>query len=294
MDFLNESPVEATPSKSTQQIEDELFDFLDTPTATNTFSTPAKVEAAGFSITSQSMDDSQDFLSWLEETPTAKSSSFIKAPTLPTVAEEPSSPEGKGAAESMDNFFDEVFGGDSMPSPSPSSKSNAFFQSDSVIYITELNEIITSSFPDVAQLKQLIFNHGYVPNSLRAHVWALVLSGNCSEDEEMKQFKASSGSDVANKKAMLLDCKELSKGISSKSKQEQACRDMSDVLQLYCQRRNLSYLPIYGMLLSPLMAVSEPASKSQASSCFYGLTSMFAPLLSLNVSRLIDRLSLVE
>lgn len=283
VDFLGEAPVEATPSKSTQQIEDELFDFLDTPTATTTFTTPAK-DTTGFTITSQSMDDSQDFLSWLEETPTAKSSSFIKAPALPTVTEEPASSSEGGAKESMDNFFDEVFGGDSVPSPSPSSKSNAFFQSDSVIFITELNEIIGSSFPDVAQLKQVIFNHGYVPNSLRAQVWTLILSGNCSEDDEMRQFNSSAASDLANKKTMLLDCKDFSKSLSSKSKQEQACRDMSDVLQLYCQRRNLTYQPIYGMLLSPLMAVSDPASKALSSSCFYGLTSSFAPLLSLNVS----------
>ena len=143
----------------------------------------------------------------------------------------------------MDNFFEEVFGSESVSAPSPS-KSSAIVNSkmDSILYENKLNEIIHSSFPDVNMMKQIIFEHGYVPVSLRAYVWSLILSGTCGEDDEARTFSAANAADIPHKKALLSECNALVRNLPNKQQlRDPECmsRDMSDILVLYCLRRNL-------------------------------------------------------
>jgi hypothetical protein len=283
--MLEGDPSLSSPVKTSQQFEDELFDFLDTPTlqasvsAGNNSENNTEGASSDFSLDAP-VDDNQDFLSWLEETP--KSTSFAAPKTVV-----PTSPM---APKSMETFFDEVFGDDVMPSPSAKSKlsSHSIDHSDPANYEHTLLEIITSSFPDVMSLKQTIFEHGYVPIALRAQVWTLILSGNNSDDEEARHFNSStSTTDVVNKKAMQSDCAALIGNLSNSLQWrsgEEMNRDMQDLLSLYCLRRNLAYSSVLGQLMSPLLLTTHTPSRTMASSCFYSLVSSFAPLVNLNVS----------
>jgi hypothetical protein len=272
----------STPVKTSQQFEDDLFDFLDTPTLSALPAKNSENNSEGalteFSLEAPA-DDGQDFLSWLEETP--KSTSFTAPKTVV-----PTSPM---APKSMETFFDEVFGDDVMPSPSAKSKlsSHSIDHTDPASYEHSLLEIITSSFPDVMSLKQIIFEHGYVPSALRAQVWTLILSGNSSDDEEARHFNSNTSADVVNKKVMQSDIAALIGNLSSSSQWrsvDEMSRDMQDLLTLYCLRRNLAYSSVLGQLLAPLLLTAHTPSRPMVSSCFYSLVSSFAPLVNLNVS----------
>lgn len=154
----------------------------------------------------------------------------------------------------------------------------------------QVQSIVQSAFPDIQQLRRIVLSAGYVPASLRAEVWSLLLNETCAEDVEVLHYSSSDGEECENSALLTSDVTALVTSLSTdrtagdSADQEELRKDMHDILSLYCQRRQIAYSSVLCRLLSPLLAVPQRASRAQASSCFYTLASEFAPLVNLNVS----------
>ena len=213
--------------------------------------------------------ESSEFLSWLESPEPIPQTSNASA-------------TGTSNFDLMDDFLDEVFGGE--------------ISSDIIPAVSglerELGDIIRSSFPDLAHLRTLISDAGYIPDNLRGKIWSFLLNGSCTEDQEA-EFWHSSGKELNNQDELESDCNALveyytvSVDPSIKlTDPEQAKSDLKDLLALYCVRRGTNYHPFLCHLLAPLVVQPMPISRSLASSCFYSLGSGFIPLINLQVSPL--------
>ena len=304
-EFLDNIPVTPQTDRHPAMDTDEDFlAFLDTPT---TFARPAgDADTTGkFSLTTQSVDDGQDFLDWLQESSSTKN---ISSTNLPAIAEDAlyspntsfidttpkaervsSTGSAKEVSKDMDNFFNEVFG-----SPSPSTKSRKTFSMDAteaddvhLSFEEQVQSIVQSAFPDIQQLRRIVLAAGYVPAPLRAEVWSLLLNETCAEDVEVLHYSSSDGVECENGDSLASDVAALVSSLPTDNgvNQDELRKDMHDILSLYCQRRQIAYNSVLCRLLSPLLAVPQRASRAQASSCFYNLSSEFAPLINLNVSR---------
>jgi len=278
--------------------DDDFLAFLNDPDPVSI--TPMK-KSGDASQNCQTFDDSEDFLEWLQDSPrTDKKKTLTKntdidlnTPKSPWKPSESFIETSKHlhrenhdtSKESMDNFFNDVFG-----SPNQSTKSNKAndnYESDECdtdTFDEKIAGIIQSSFPDIQLLRQLIWKEGKVPQAYRGQVWSLLLNESCVEDEEVRNFSAASVG-FSDFETVASDCSAVisSSGVTlSAEEAERAREDMQDILVLYCQRRSIPYNPILCRLLCPLIVTQNRVSRTLASSCFYSLVSMFIPLINLN------------
>jgi hypothetical protein len=309
--------------KSAKDLEDELLDLFEDDTA---YQKSTIVDSAtkklSENIISGSFNDvkDDDFLSWLEDT----SEKDIKPKEIEQIVPANSSTEQVSDYKSMDLFFDEVFGDPTetthLPTVDLIQNINdiqlSMKRNEIKVYEEEIKEILNSSFPDIGHLKKIIDNSGFIPNILRGEIWTLILSGNCLEDDEVKDFELSN-SNFSTEAKLIEDCKTIIGNLESKlskNNQQQILKDMVDIVALFCLRRNIEYnnsISLYTKLLSPLVLndisveVSTnnnnnnsdnyannndndnpqvaTISKTLASSCFHALITNFVPLITLKV-----------
>jgi hypothetical protein len=238
--------------------------------------------------------------------------SHLPAPPAGTSQTKPDS----APPSTVDSFLDDVFGVDSSPKTSPvktvksepgkedssrtkskqtfsssvSSTSTATTSSSSSKeqdYETEIENILTSPFPDLGHLRLLIDSHGFIPMKYRVKVLVLLLTGSCLADEEASSFTAST-TDKNFFIDLIPDCEILLKNngmIDNKSIVEM----ISDVVYLYCQRRSVEYKNVYSRIMLSILGDLQSSenmknvSKPLLSSCFYSVASSFLPLIGLQV-----------
>jgi hypothetical protein len=298
--FLEEAAATVPPpgtagSTMSTEKDDDFLAFLDAPVTI----TPGVKGSGLTSVTTLPLDDTADFLEWLQDSPRTQKKT-LPSQTVSDTSERQWDPNASfmeteqhlhrqnadTSKESMDSFFNDVFG-----TPSHSTKSRALVgidESEGLSPEEGVQEIVESSFPDIPQLRKVISEAGYVPVQWRAQVWSLLLNESCVEDEEVRHYSSqSSVNEMEALQTLVSDCAAVmaSSGLlTGTPTTEAARRDMQDILALYCQRRNVQYSPVLCRLLSPLLAVPERASRTLASSCFYTVASTFVPLLNLPVS----------
>ena len=201
----------------------------------------------------------------------------------------------------MDNFFDDLFGGaprSSMGAEQITPIKAKISHSD---FEMQLQGLIASNFVDVPQLRRLLLEGGYIPRSYRGQVWCLLLTGYCSqsEDVELEDFESNSftRSNFSNRRAMLSDCESVTASHfsdMSSSSSLQFKQHLVDILTLYCIRKERNYSSVLCSVLAPLLLPPNNLPKGLASSCFYSLASEFLPLLSLSSAELEPTLDLVH
>ena len=295
--FLEEQaiPVKATGTSTTISAasienDDDFLAFLDEPSTT---SLPTSAIKGDKPI---STTDTDDFLDWLKDSPPKNkedttpdddvsatdadhSASFIE--TSKTLHKE----FKDTSKESMDSFFNDVFGSPEQSTKHISKIAEQGEEDSGLCYEDKIKNIVESTFPDIQKLRKLIYEAGHVPMAQRAQVWSLVLNESSAGDEEARHFSAQSV-EFEGHQALASDCSAviISSGLQlSAGETERTRTDLQDLLVLYCQRRNVPYRAVLCRLLSPLLVVPEPASRTQASSAFYTLASSFTPLINLNV-----------
>lgn len=281
VDILNSiSSVE----KTAQEIEDELFGLLDGSSPMKFSEEDDDVQinttpGAKFTVTTTSFDDNQDFLDWLDDTPS-------KLPTTQTVVEE--SEEDLNVSldlnlkQTIDNFFDEVFGGDTLPIPTLPTGPVAL-QVDTSVYEGSIEKIILAPEPAVEELRQLLIDGGFVPASFRAKVWLVLLTGRLKEDKESLNFNPSK-KDLSAQPLLLADSNFLVDDSPYKGdfiNPERTRKDMQEIVLHYCTRKNKPYCPIFSQVLAPIMATAHAAPRPMASACLHSLLGNFLPFVSL-------------
>jgi len=260
---LSSANITTTPVKSAPDEADIIGDISSSEQSHTTGITPRNSTAV-----SDIPFESSEFLSWLESPEPLQMTSTLSA-------------AGTSNFDMMDDFLDEVFGGEISSDIIPAVVSGLE---------RELGDIIRSSFPDLMHLRSLISDAGYVPSSLRGQIWTFLLNGSSTEDQEA-EFWHSSGKEINNQNELENDCNALVDYYASVttdpsmklSDPEQAKSDLKDLLVLYCVRRGTAYHPFLCHLLAPLVVQPFPLSRSLASSCFYSLGSGFIPLINLQV-----------
>lgn len=296
-----------------KNVEDELFELLNSPDPVSIGGKTIGGETAGsaFAISTASYEDSQDFLSWLEESPPPKkapeitlthTSSFSNADlgfleSLEAITVDPpalaadskltddsivtTSPSD--GPKSVDSIYNEMFGTEKLSTVdiSPLSQAEAFTLE------TELDKIISSPFPDVGKLREFVDNNGYIPNKLRVPVLLLLLTGSCHMDDEAEKYKVSE-TEKEFYRDLASDIQSLSSSCypNPSAKSTTLENDVLDIVVLYCQRRSIDYKNIFSRILVSIFGETSSLSKSLVSSCFYALTSNFLPLLGLQYTSL--------
>ena len=306
--FLEDSTLANSPigdRSATINKDDDFLAFLDVR------DTPAIKSPATRPMNLATESGEQDFLAWLEDSPRQSKSeknlpvNNVKFDELAVVPDElPWSPNSSfmesslhrdnkdTSKESMDHFFEDVFG-------SPSTKSgkvndddeNEEEENEDVVRSFEerLQAIVQSTFPDIPLLKRLICDAGFIPDSLRAQIWSLLLTEGVAEDEESRHY-CSDATVIEGQQMLTSDCTAVitSSTLMLNSKEaEDVRKDMHDILVLYCQRRNIPYKSMLCRLLSPLLVVPKRSSRVQVSSSFYALATDFVPLINLPVSLMV-------
>lgn len=303
----------AAPASSTQQIEDELFEILNTPN--DAMATPSHASTGV-----PSFEDTSDFLSWLEESPSkaaaaggssAKQSSAdedsasevvapqihavtdeqitavqaalseVKPPPVITTSSALSERSDSPAANPNDSFFQDVFGSERTPPRSPVVHHASSASQPS--YVSNLEAILTSPFPDVGQLRGLVDEAGYLPGHLRAQVLLLLLTGSSLLDEEAQRYTSTTEEHFYPE--LCSDCTTLLQSVDDLSvDRERVALDMKDIIILYCQRRNLEYKNDFARILFSVIGTKHAVPKAVSSGLFYSLASSFMPLIGLQVS----------
>jgi hypothetical protein len=261
-------------------------------------------------------DDGFDFESWLDEEKPTSPKMKITPNLLPSKLDLSSSnvtnttnttKETSKVTTTLDSFFDEVFGGETEKSKSPTFLSPRTPRRLIKNYEVELSEIVDSSFPDVVLLRNAILDAGYIPSKLRGEIWCLLLTGSNIEDFEVNQF-SSADANIDNQSRILNDCHAVvtqwfdqsnCSPSSSQLKQlndenedikssdiAQLTNDMYDIIVLYCVRKEVGYNNLYCTLLAPLLLTSTPSSRALSSSCFYSIASQFVPMVNLQPAAL--------
>lgn len=300
--------------------EDDFFKFLDEPTQAISKTTEGKDNTV--------IDDPEDFLDWLNNDKTTATildkekvitnSAISKDDTITdcynvndNASAEPELQQQEGEEEeeqvnndddndvslsnvgvtniqSVDNFFDEVYG------KSPIYASSQSITETDILEVSledKIKSIIRSNFPDIEQLRQLIHEYGYIPITLRAQIWSLLLTETCIEDDEITHYDDSTnGIQFDKKQVIIADCNAVvnintTTGTMNKSELEVVRKDMQDILLLYCQRRKVDYKSVLCRILSTLLVTGNANhrfSRAVASSCFYSIASEFLPLLNLS------------
>ena len=311
----------ATPVKaSTQSIEDELFELLNSPspalnssivsesTGMSASKEPANTGLSSIINSSKAAKaaDHNELLSWLEETPskTAVDISDILDSThdidVPVTTKESTQTESVAEPVSLideqqhqqhqieeeeepreessaDRFFNDVFGNETTaPNVIEHNKS------EEKSFERKVKEIISSPFPDIGRLRQVIDEAGHIPAHLRVQVLLLLLTGSCNSDEEAQNFNATEV-DKYHYSNLVSDCEGLVKACTVDN-DPNMIEHMEDIIILYCQRRSIEYKNLFSRILLSIYASDVNTPKSIASSCFYALASNFLPLAGLQVS----------
>jgi hypothetical protein len=261
-DFLNNDEV-----NNNSNSEVKVNEFLDDSflvTTTDTEKHTKHKNNSEISLKNNTTDG--DFLSWLDTNDTT-SNTIIQ-----------SSIDKK---EIVDDFFDEVFGEDILKSKSITYSSGSNNELEN-----QIQSIISSSFPDIDQLKIICVKAGYVPRKFRGKIWNLLLTNATTEDEEA-EFWRPNGNEIEKMKQMLLDTnaaiEQVKDTIYEPSSMEQACIDMQEIILLYCIRRKIEYQSYFSDMLSPMIVSPYPFSRAIASSCFYALCTEFVSYITLPV-----------
>jgi hypothetical protein len=213
----------------------------------------------------------------------------------------------------VDAFLDDVFGVDTSPKTTPvktvknepvkedsahtkskqtfsssiSSSSTISSSSKEHSYESEIENILTSPFPDLGQLRLLIDSHGFIPIKYRVKVLVLLLTGSCLVDEEASSFTASTN-DKNFFIDLIPDCEILLKN-NGMNENKSIVEMISDVVYLYCQRRSVEYKNVYSRIMLSILGDLQNSenmknlSKPLLSSCFYSIASSFLPLIGLQV-----------
>ncbi len=177
------------------------------------------------------------------------------------------------AKNNDNNFFDDVFGLDN--------RNHTTFENHTFKTLTEqIDEIVGSPFPDIGKLRALIDEEEHIPQSVRAKVLLLLLTGSCVGDEEAQKF-SSTEADRRHYSHLVEDCEALVKscGITN----IQVADHMKDIIILYCQRRSADYRNVFSRIMLSVFGNRAAVSKSIVSSCFYALSSSFLPMIGLQV-----------
>lgn len=250
LDFLSTSPHKDTTTgieHSTKKTNDDL-DFLSSPTKNNpVVSLDTKVQV-----------DEGEFMTWLDK------DAAVSNPIKKNI---------------MDDFFDEVFGDDGPKSTFSTEIVDRGLED-------EINTILSSSFPDVENLKITLQKAGYVPRRCRGKVWNLILTGGTAEDEEA-EFWHPTERETDSIPQIQIDCSDVvdraSHSIQAPPSIDQAETDIRDILLLYCVRRKADYDSMLCHQLVPMILSPYPFSRAIASSCFYAFCSAFTAYITLQV-----------
>jgi hypothetical protein len=262
----------STPHPTTSASSDAFLDLL-SPQPTS-MSSPVNT-SSDFMVSS-----SQDTYQLLgERITTSDASAFhtIEGDVSPVVSN-----DGKNN-QAADNFFNDVFGTERYAQQSKVQPS--IFDEHTFKTLTEqIEEIVASPFPDIGKLRQLIDEEEHIPQSVRARVLLLLLTGSCVGDDEAQKFVATEV-DRRHYSHLVDDCETLVKacGISNIQIGEQ----MKDIIILYCQRRSADYRNVFSRILLSVYGNRAAVPKPIASSCFYALSSTFLPMIGLQVRYLI-------
>lgn len=186
--------------------------------------------------------------------------------------------------KTVDNFFNDVFG------TKQNNVLNGFEEHTFKTLSEQIEEIVASPFPDIGKLRQLIDEEEHIPQSVRARVLLLLLTGSCLGDDEAQKFSATEA-DRRHYSHLVDDCETLVKscGISN----IQIAEQMKDIIILYCQRRSADYRNVFSRILLSVFGNRGAVPKSIASSCFYALSSNFLPMIGLQVSCVLNIMSCV-
>lgn len=294
---------------TTKSVEDELFELLNSPDPV----IPGKLtDSEGISNSTQpiSYSDPQDFLSWLDDAsptkiiPDSKSNVVTESNDLLSNLDEVISSstlelppvEEKQITASVlqtnDSIYDEMFGATETETTNNVSTTFAQTQSTTVDiseFENNMDAILSSPFPDVARLRELIDKSGYIPGHQRLCALLLLLTGSCQADEEADRFSVSP-SEREFHRDLVSDTQSLIKSCYSSKEAPGVMNlehDLIDVAILYCQRRSIDYKNIFSRLLISIFGeVNHHQSKALVSSCFYSLMSQFIPMVSLQYSEL--------
>lgn len=297
--------VASDSAPASKSLEDDFFDLLnvDAPGSASENNAPAGADANG---TGGGGDD--DFLSWLDDPtgPTTDPTAITGAGASPSSAAPNTASEGGGASGASTDIIDDIFGtashhsssADMMsalgtsPTPTPTASSygggsgggggasgnttRTAEAEETEKYISELDAIIHSGFPDTAQLRQLIFEAGYIPESHRHSVWTLLLTGNCVLDEEAKNYTAGAGA-ISDQQLVKADCTallSLSDIALSAQEAEQITASMCNIIILYCVRRSVRYNSVMSKVLAPLMIRSSKDNSLTTASASSGVAAI--------------------
>lgn len=312
-DFLNTeiTPIKTEASKSTSKnLEDELFELLNSSnhegtSATETLvqSTTSTTATATFAqemedlfaspISSQpqpviavndapTIGDADDFLSWLTESPVKPKANEapVQPPVIATTAEMESSLVPSQEMPSIDKYMadldlDDVLGSEKVDESSTIDITPESFE-------IQLENILSSPFPDAGQLRQLIDGSGFLPTHLKTKIISVLLTGNCHVDEEAHNFTASE-IDLQLYQELLVDIEFLSQSLNLQKK-DAVERKIRDVIIQFCQRKGVAYKPAYSRILFSLVAQCEDVSVGLLSSCFHAIATEFLPLVGLQVT----------
>jgi hypothetical protein len=274
-----------------KSVEDELFDLLNSPDpVSSSILAKSNLESAP----SINLDDSNDFLSWLDDSPGKKANDSevksasapsassvddffneveqpIIAITKPHLEEEPLQPESNKVLESI---YQEMF-----EAEVPIQKTN---EANHLAYEKELANLIDAAFPDTGRIRELIDTQGYLPDTLRVQALLVLLNGSCHLDDEAEEFKVSE-TEREFYRDILNDCQSLLDLTTSNSIKSLLLNEILDIVVLFSQRRSVDYKNIYGRILISIYGGENVVKKPLASSYFYALTSQFLPFVNLQV-----------
>lgn len=311
---------------TSKSVEDEFFELLNSPDPqipTKTVDVEG-IASSAFALTTSSYEDSQDFLSWLDDTATPSKAPEIKLKEgsllnesdfnlLSTLEETMKSsantagqtssavPEAvdtglsvdleSSVSKALESIYDEMFGTTDLNKPIPDSFDTTTFKpkQNSVEYELEMDKILSSPFPDVGRLRELIDKYGFIHHHQRIATLLLLLTGSCHVDEEADRFSVSASERefhrdlVTDTQSLIASCFPPNRISSSSNIQN----DLIDVVILYCQRRSIDYTNTFSRLLVSIFGDGEQQSKSLVSSCFYALMSNFLPLVGLRYTELV-------
>lgn len=153
---------------------------------------------------------------------------------------------------------------------------------------SDINAILQSSFPDLQKLRKLLMEARYIPTDKRCHIWNTLLTGSSIEDLEAKYYHFKMEDAQSKNFSNLLDDVESvmkrTKGLAA-NEIDALKHDLTDIISLFCLRKDVDYNPLFLQLLAPLAIESKSHfPKTVISSSFYNFVENFAPLARLDVS----------
>lgn len=171
-------------------LEAELFELLNSPST--------KALTANKDTDFSSTLNDEDVMSWLEESPIPSTLTSAKLPedinaitkTIPNtdssiIPTTITSSSSSSAPSSSSNIISDL--NISKTNTNLDSSSSTSTKSSSE-YLTSLSEIISSPFPDLDKLRELIHSNSYIPIEYNRETLILLLSGSIQYDEEANNY----------------------------------------------------------------------------------------------------------